>query len=124
MSGILNIPSGEDSWAKVELFRWQYGVLPAPTDFRPLNVAEGLRKMSAALMAGCQNNDDSETKQNMPNPFNVCCVMDYVAGLLDFVPSQEPANSRPIKIVSVGRNEPCPCGSGRKYKKCHGGTLQ
>jgi preprotein translocase subunit SecA len=20
----------------------------------------------------------------------------------------------------VGRNEPCPCGSGRKYKKCHG----
>ena len=21
----------------------------------------------------------------------------------------------------VGRNEPCPCGSGKKYKKCHGG---
>jgi SEC-C motif-containing protein len=21
----------------------------------------------------------------------------------------------------VGRNEPCPCGSGRKFKKCHGG---
>lgn len=20
-----------------------------------------------------------------------------------------------------GRNDPCPCGSGRKYKKCHGG---
>jgi preprotein translocase subunit SecA len=20
----------------------------------------------------------------------------------------------------VGRNDPCPCGSGRKYKKCHG----
>jgi preprotein translocase subunit SecA len=20
----------------------------------------------------------------------------------------------------VGRNEPCPCGSGRKYKHCHG----
>ncbi|MFM8873893.1 MAG: SEC-C metal-binding domain-containing protein [Phycisphaerales bacterium] len=20
----------------------------------------------------------------------------------------------------VGRNEPCPCGSGRKYKSCHG----
>ncbi len=24
------------------------------------------------------------------------------------------------KIGSVGRNEPCPCGSGRKYKKCCG----
>ena len=21
----------------------------------------------------------------------------------------------------VGRNESCPCGSGKKYKKCHGG---
>jgi preprotein translocase subunit SecA len=28
---------------------------------------------------------------------------------------------RPIKAVAtVGRNEPCPCGSGKKYKQCHG----
>ncbi len=20
----------------------------------------------------------------------------------------------------IGRNDPCPCGSGKKYKKCHG----
>jgi preprotein translocase subunit SecA len=20
----------------------------------------------------------------------------------------------------VGRNDPCPCGSGKKYKRCHG----
>jgi preprotein translocase subunit SecA len=26
-------------------------------------------------------------------------------------------------MPKVGRNEPCPCGSGRKYKHCHG-TLQ
>lgn len=24
------------------------------------------------------------------------------------------------KVAEVGRNEPCPCGSGKKYKKCHG----
>ena len=24
------------------------------------------------------------------------------------------------KAKKVGRNAPCPCGSGRKYKKCHG----
>jgi len=24
-------------------------------------------------------------------------------------------------IIKTGRNEPCPCGSGMKYKKCHGG---
>jgi hypothetical protein len=23
-------------------------------------------------------------------------------------------------MVIVGRNEPCPCGSGRRYKECHG----
>ena len=24
------------------------------------------------------------------------------------------------KFKDVGRNDPCPCGSGKKYKKCHG----
>ena len=23
-------------------------------------------------------------------------------------------------VPKVGRNDPCPCGSGRKYKNCHG----
>ncbi len=28
---------------------------------------------------------------------------------------------RPVKVDrKIGRNEPCPCGSGKKYKKCHG----
>jgi len=22
--------------------------------------------------------------------------------------------------IKVGRNDPCPCGSGKKYKQCHG----
>jgi len=25
----------------------------------------------------------------------------------------------PRHLSKVGRNEPCPCGSGRKYKECH-----
>ncbi|MDW8381610.1 MAG: preprotein translocase subunit SecA [Verrucomicrobiota bacterium] len=29
--------------------------------------------------------------------------------------------SQPVRVgPKVGRNEPCPCGSGRKYKHCHG----
>jgi uncharacterized protein YecA (UPF0149 family) len=24
------------------------------------------------------------------------------------------------RFAGVGRNDPCPCGSGAKYKKCHG----
>ena len=26
----------------------------------------------------------------------------------------------PLKIKKTGRNDPCPCGSGAKFKKCHG----
>lgn len=39
---------------------------------------------------------------------------------------EEPERPAPMTIVrdtpKVGRNDPCPCGSGRKYKKCHGAT--
>jgi hypothetical protein len=28
--------------------------------------------------------------------------------------------SQPMEVVKVGRNLPCPCGSGKKYKHCHG----
>jgi preprotein translocase subunit SecA len=34
---------------------------------------------------------------------------------------QQAEAPRPIRAgAKVGRNEPCPCGSGKKYKKCHG----
>ncbi len=26
----------------------------------------------------------------------------------------------PVSFANVGRNDPCPCGSGRKFKRCHG----
>jgi preprotein translocase subunit SecA len=44
-------------------------------------------------------------------------------------PSQDPAQhdtrelqkTEPIRVEKkVGRNDPCPCGSGKKYKNCHG----
>jgi preprotein translocase subunit SecA len=40
------------------------------------------------------------------------------------VSSDADAQAQPQTVVrtaaKVGRNEPCPCGSGRKYKNCHG----
>lgn len=29
---------------------------------------------------------------------------------------------KPIKSKKVNRNEPCPCGGGKKYKKCCGAS--
>jgi preprotein translocase subunit SecA len=35
--------------------------------------------------------------------------------------SSEPVQKKPVKNSdSIGRNDPCPCGSGKKYKKCCG----
>ena len=31
-----------------------------------------------------------------------------------------PSASAPVKKKKIGRNDPCPCGSGKKYKNCHG----
>jgi preprotein translocase subunit SecA len=42
-------------------------------------------------------------------------------------PQAGAAGGRPQTVVrkgeKVGRNDPCPCGSGKKYKKCHGATV-
>ncbi len=36
----------------------------------------------------------------------------------------EPRVTQPIVAdEKIGRNDPCPCGSGKKYKKCHGAGL-
>ena len=35
--------------------------------------------------------------------------------------SVEPRSNAPVHVEKqVGRNDPCPCGSGKKYKQCHG----
>ncbi|HPB02842.1 MAG TPA: SEC-C metal-binding domain-containing protein, partial [Bacteroidales bacterium] len=36
-------------------------------------------------------------------------------------PSVNKATKEPVRVEKkVGRNDPCPCGSGKKYKNCHG----
>jgi yecA family protein len=39
-------------------------------------------------------------------------------GATGFEPTTEPP--QPVQSQKVGRNQPCPCGSGKKYKKCCG----
>jgi preprotein translocase subunit SecA len=48
-------------------------------------------------------------------------------GSLSVRPSVRPSVSGggglPIGWATTGRNDPCPCGSGKKFKKCHGTNL-
>jgi preprotein translocase subunit SecA len=38
--------------------------------------------------------------------------------------TREPQHHEPIRVEKkVGRNDPCPCGSGKKYKNCHGAAV-
>jgi preprotein translocase subunit SecA len=46
-------------------------------------------------------------------------------GSLSRGPARTGGDDAPVRTVrrdepKVGRNDPCPCGSGKKYKKCHG----
>lgn len=45
---------------------------------------------------------------------------DYAANENDYY-DPTPVKQEPVKVgPKIGRNDPCPCGSGKKYKNCHG----
>lgn len=35
------------------------------------------------------------------------------------LPTRKAVVAAPRQVAQVGRNEPCPCGSGKKFKQCH-----
>jgi len=72
----LGVPPPEDSWARVELWRWQYGTLPTPDDMRPLDVAYGMAQMAKAL------DQPMRRGANMPMTCNVAAVLRYAAKLI------------------------------------------
>jgi preprotein translocase subunit SecA len=45
---------------------------------------------------------------------------DYAANERDMAP--DAPKPEPIRRLDpkIGRNDPCPCGSGKKFKQCHG----
>jgi len=48
----------------------------------------------------------------------------YPQGQRPPVGPQQPVNREPVRVEKrAGRNDPCPCGSGKKYKNCHGKGL-
>ena len=45
---------------------------------------------------------------------------------MGFIPNEEQIKAKEIQQEygkTIGRNDPCPCGSGKKYKKCCGAVL-
>ncbi|MEO8853042.1 MAG: SEC-C metal-binding domain-containing protein, partial [Ginsengibacter sp.] len=46
---------------------------------------------------------------------------EYMSGENEYIDPSENNKQEPVKVgPKIGRNDPCPCGSGKKYKQCHG----
>ncbi|MCL4504576.1 MAG: SEC-C metal-binding domain-containing protein [Chloroflexi bacterium] len=58
-------------------------------------------------------------EQGIPRCPECNAQMHYIAGRWVHDPSIV-AHRRQIVMKVIGRNDPCPCGSGKKYKYCHG----
>lgn len=56
-------------------------------------------------------------KEAEPDLNRMGMQVDANAGIDDYVTV---GDYRERRVIKVGRNDPCPCGSGKKYKKCCG----
>jgi len=94
------------------------------------NVIEN-EKAEKILLAGCERSGlrDSEyvierlisLYEEMGKSEKVKEFKKIFASLQNALPKDSKTSSpTPAKSEKVGRNEPCPCGSGKKYKKCCG----
>jgi preprotein translocase subunit SecA len=60
-----------------------------------------------------------ESRRQQDEKTTVSMVHDSLSSLSDTPSESNTAQEQP----KVGRNEPCPCGSGKKYKQCHGSLI-
>lgn len=68
-----------------------------------------------------EGNLDARSRANIP----ASSKSSSAKGMPKKAPEEEIKASTYVKdksdpYANVGRNDPCPCGSGKKYKKCHG----
>ena len=59
------------------------------------------------------NNEDAQLRV-----LESVCIQHEIDHLNGVVCMDRKVNTTIVKDKKVGRNEPCPCGSGKKYKKC------
>ncbi len=63
--------------------------------------------------------EDHPWEDDLPGSLLRCVVRGAAAPAVDPAPlPPPPAPQQPVRVTKIGRNEPCPCGSGQKYEKC------
>ena len=73
------------------------------------------QKAAAAHQVILKNPDDDRPK---PSAIELGLKREQVAKPVEFSGDRTVSTNRTVKKKKVGPNDPCPCGSGKKYKKC------
>ena len=80
-----------------------------------------LKQAQAAHQVVLNNGEDEEPQES---PIEVALKREQVAQPVETSgDGTDTANKTIRKGKKIGRNDPCPCGSGKKYKKCCGKDL-
>ncbi|HOK45047.1 MAG TPA: SEC-C metal-binding domain-containing protein, partial [Bryobacteraceae bacterium] len=108
-----------------EVIRYLFFLRPAEADRLPLPLAdqepsEDTEAEQELVAAAAQRAAAQATIEDFTR--NIQRKKDKEMAELQFVGGERSATTAKtvVKTTKVGRNEPCPCGSGKKYKKCCG----
>ena len=95
--------------------------LAAPGEVSPARVRRTLRKIEE-LAGGLSHTEGMLVRQGLDNRLQMHGLDPIFADEETWEEDGEepPEDDRPARPVKTGRNDPCPCGSGKKYKKCCG----
>jgi preprotein translocase subunit SecA len=75
---------------------------------------------SAQIKEGRERKTDM-SKMNVNKAQIDAAGQDYASNENDYYDPSAPLKQEPIRVEpKTGRNDPCPCGSGKKFKQCHG----
>ncbi len=103
-------------------------VLPTLSETQLVERFISVRGLYAVVLAYCGKGESArhEIEQILPycvglEPAEASTVIRQ-RDLIEEIISKFKSNSLPATSQKIGRNEACPCGSGKKYKKCHGGV--
>ena len=77
--------------------------------------------MKGGLPAEENNKPQARFTQNQVQPKKEKLIETRDEHAIEEQNAQQKPKSQPIRVdAKIGRNDPCPCGSGKKYKGCHG----
>jgi len=114
-------PTGQ-MWAR----GFSTGSQVAAAEWEGFADSDEVRAFIGPVLALELNDDEQDAEPRMTPKLRADCISLLPASLLGLYAAvrlvTERRRQQPARNTKVGRNEPCPCGSGKKYKRCCGAS--